>query len=114
MPGVFRDTTRHQTDQHRTRLLEAAAAPPEGGSGGIRNTWRQSFHEAVENPLPISALQVGLGFKLHLSMDMSEEMTGEAAPLTDNVHPFCLSFHLKGVCNSNFGGRHANQCLPTR
>ena len=52
---------------------------------------------AVHNPSPIKYLKVGLGFKLRLAMDMAEEMTDTAMPLTNYSRHFCLSYHLKGV-----------------
>ena len=53
-----------------------------GGGGGIVTLMLSQ--EAVANPSPLPELQVGPSFKLHLAMDMVEEMTGEAAPLTDS------------------------------
>ena len=49
-----------------------------------------------------------------MAMDMGEEMLGEAAPFTNNGHLFCLSYRLKGVCNSNCGRRHMNRHLSYR
>ena len=40
-----------------------------------------------------------------------EKATGAPVPQTDDGRPFCLSYHLKGVCNSNCCGRHAHRTL---
>ena len=42
----------------------------------------------MDNPPPLLELQDRKGFKLRLARDMSEEMTGEAVPLTDSGFPF--------------------------
>ena len=65
----------------------------------------------VQNPTPLTHLQVGLGFRLLQSMEKSEKATGAPVPQNDDGRPFCLSYHLKGVCNSNCGGRHAQMTL---
>ena len=35
----------------------------------------------------------------------------ETVPITDDNHPLCMSYHMKGVCNSNYDGRHAHRRL---
>ena len=66
---------------------------------------------AVQNPNPLPHLQVGPGFRLRQSMDQSNVTTGSPVPQTADGRPFCLSYHLKGVCNSNCGGCHAHRRL---
>ena len=44
-------------------------------------------------------------------MDMSEEMTEDPSPLIDAERLFCLSYHMKGVSNSNYDGRHVHRRL---
>ena len=63
--------------------------PLEIGGGGEELTGREA-QERVANPDPLPELQVRPGFKLYLAMDMAEETTGEAAPLTDFSRPFFL------------------------
>ena len=40
-------------------------------------------------------------------------MIGNPTTLTNAGLPFCMSYHLKGVCNSNCGGRNAHRRLLT-
>ena len=63
--------------------------PLEIGGGGGELTGREA-QERVDNPYPLPELQVRPGFKLYLAMDMAEETTGEAAPLTDFGRPCFL------------------------
>ena len=65
----------------------------------------------VQNPTPLTHLQVGPGFRLSHSMEQAEKATGAPVPQTDDGRPFCLGYHLKGVCNSNCGGRNAHRTL---
>ena len=51
------------------------------------------------------------GFRLQQSMEQSNVTTGSPVPQTNDGRPFCLSYHLKGVCNSNCGGCHAHRTL---
>ena len=67
----------------------------------------------VQNPAPLPHHQVGPGFRLRQSMDQAEETTGMPVTQTDDSRPFCLSYHLKGVCNSNYGDRHAHRTLSS-
>ena len=60
-------------------------------------TSQGSQKEAVENSSCITQTQVVPGFKLRIAMYMSEEIIGEAVPLTDYVLPFFTYYHLKGV-----------------
>ena len=45
------------------------------------------------------------------TMKQAAIATSTPVPQTADGHPFCLSYHLKGVCNSNCGGRHAHRPL---
>ena len=47
-------------------------------------------------------------------MEMVEEIMGEAVPLTNDGHLFCMSSHLKGVHNSKYSRRNAYMCLLSR
>ena len=67
----------------------------------------------MHNPAPIQSLQVDLGFKHRLVMDMAKDMTRTAVQLTNASCPFCLSYYLKDVCNSNCGRRHVHRRLST-
>ena len=70
-----------------------------------------AYQEAVTNLAPTPQLQVGLSFKSPIAMDMLEEMTVEDVPLTCHNNPLFINFHLKGMCSSKCGGRHAHRCL---
>ena len=77
--------------------------------GGDKHT--ATSQVAVQNPNPLPHLQVGPGFRLRQSMEQSNITTGSPVTQTADGHPFCLSYHLKGVCNSNCSGRHAHRTL---
>ena len=66
---------------------------------------------AVQNPNPLSHLQVGPGFRLRQSMEQATIATGTPVPHIADGRPFCLSYHLKRVCNFNCGVRHAHRPL---
>ena len=85
-----------------------------GSTVATQKMERTAGQEAVHNPSAIHYFQVGTGFKLRLAMYMEEEMMGAAVHLTNAGRPFCLSYHLKCVCNSNCGGRHGHRCLLVR
>ena len=70
------------------------------GVGGIRCTGRLD-QEAVTNPFSLPDLQVGPSLESRLAMDMYEDITGDATPLTDAVRLLLKSYPLKVVCNSN-------------
>ena len=65
----------------------------------------------VQNSTPLPHLQVGPGFRLRQSMEQTENKTGAPVPQINDGRPFCFSYHLKGVCNSTCGGRHAHRTL---
>ena len=65
----------------------------------------------VQNPNPLPHLQVGLGFRLRQLMEQATILTGSPVPQTADGLPFCLSYHLKGVCDSNCGSRQAHRAL---
>ena len=61
------------------------------GSNNIQEIAKTTGQEAVYNPGYITSLQVGVGFNHRVSMDMTEEMTGTAVPLTNVGRPFFLA-----------------------
>ena len=77
MPGGFCDHPRGHTEQQGNKL---PMVPLEIGGGGEELTGREA-QEKVANPDPLPELQVRPDFKLHLAMDMSEEMTGPSQTL---------------------------------
>ena len=68
---------------------------------------------AAQNPAPLPSLQVRPGFRIWKSMEQAAETTSIPVPKIDDRRPFCLSYHLKGMCNSNCGGRHAHMTLSS-
>ena len=46
-------------------------------------------------------------------MEQASEATGTPVPQTDDGLSLCLSYHLKGVCNSNCGGCHTHRTLSS-
>ena len=55
-------------------------------------------------------MQVAPGFCLQREIDAAEYW-GVDTPLKYDGRQFCLSYHLKGVCNSHCGGRHSNRTM---
>ena len=97
MPGILWEIA---PPQSRQEIVGALPREVVGVTTGAFDSTRQ-WKEAVVNQLPIPQLQVGPYFKLRLSMDMSEDITGEAVSLTDYNRLLCMSYHLKGFCNLN-------------
>ena len=48
-------------------------------------------------------------FKQWIAINMLEETTVSAAPITDMGRPFCLSHHIKCVCKSHYDVYHAHK-----
>ena len=72
-------------------------------------TWPSQ--EVVANPAPITQLQVRPSFRICIALKMAEEMRGEAVTGTDKGRSFFMSYHLKGVCKSNWGGQYSHRRL---
>ena len=106
MPGGFRHNVPTAPPSYRS------AAPQNRATAQRRGEEHTATSQlAVQNPNPLPHLQVGPGFRLRQSMEQLNVTTGSPVPQTADGRPFCLSYHLKGVCNSKFGGRHAHQTL---
>ena len=115
--GNFRPNTITMPDGFRLNVPTALAsyrataplyrAPSQ--RGGDEHT--ATSQVAVQNPNPLPHLQVGPGFRLRQSMEKVTIATGSPVPQKADGRPFCMSYHLKGVCNSNCGGRHAHRTL---
>ena len=106
IPGGFKDlkTPPQQTRQQQQGNLPHPEVPWTGNSScsiGARIVQVQEH-----NLDPNQQLQVGPGFNLNLVMDMAEGATKYPIPIKNDDCPFCLSFHLNGVCTSHCGGRH--------
>ena len=115
--GHFRPDTVHMTGGFQHNVPAAltphrATAPTQRAPaqrGGDDHTAISQV--AVQNQNPIPHLQVGSGFRLLKSMEQAVIATGTPVLQTADGRPFCLSYHLKGVCNSKWGGRHAHRPL---
>ena len=70
--GLFQELTRGWIYHQGNKL---AIAPPDMGVGVRKQTGRVA-QEAFFNPAPLSEIQVVLGFKLHLDMDLAKETSG--------------------------------------
>ena len=55
-------------------------------------------------------MQIGPGFRIRTGIDKAEA-NGVNIPLKDDSFHFCLSYHLKGVCNTYCEGRHLRRPL---
>ena len=106
MPGGFRLNVPTAPPSYRAADPQNRAPAHQGGEEHTATS-----QVAVQNPNFLPHLQVGPGFRLRQSMDQSNVTTGSPVPQTADGHPFCLSYHLKGVCNSNCVGRHAHRTL---
>ena len=95
-------------------VAKSATAAPEYPAVALpshlsrKNQWHQQ--SAEQNPWPAPALQVGPGVRIRKAVNMAARQ-GVDIPATDYGHHFFLSFHLKGVCNINSGGRHSRRTL---
>ena len=107
MPGGFRHNLPTAITPHQN------TAPPYKTTTAQRggDQYTATSKVAIQNPTPLPHLQVGPGFRLWQSMEQAERTTGAPVPQTDDGHPLCLSYHLKGVCNSKCGGRHAHRMI---
>ena len=74
------------------------APPPAPQTQGLRRN-----QEAEQNPQPTPQIQIGPGFRIRAAIDEAEA-NGVNIPLTEDSFHFLLSYHLKGVCNTHFGG----------
>ena len=104
MPGGFQHNLPVVITPHRATALTQRTAPVQR----VGDDHTATSQVAVQNPNPLPHLQVGPGFRLRQSMDQSTIAIGTPVPPIADGHLFCLSYHLKGVCNSNYGGRHAH------
>ena len=64
----------------------------------------------AQNLWPADHLQVAPGFRLRQDIDAAVDQVVEIT-LTDNGRHFCLSYHLKGVCNLHCAGRHFHRTM---
>ena len=55
-------------------------------------------------------MQIGTGFRIRTAIDKAEA-NGVNTPLTEDSFHSLLLYHLKGVCNTHFGGRHLHRPL---
>ena len=83
----------------------AAGTPPTTQTQGLRRN-----QEDEQNPNPVPQIQIGPGFRIRTAIDEAEA-NGVNTPLTEDRCNFCLLYHLKGVCNTHFGGWHSNILL---
>ena len=67
-------------------------------------------HETEQNPHPAPQMQICQGLWIRTAIDKAVA-NGVDIPLTDDGCYFCLSYHLKGVCNTYFGGQHSRRPL---
>ena len=94
------------------RRVATKAPPQETGTPPppLAHQIRNQCQEEEQNPYPAPLLQVGPGFLIRRVIDDTASQ-GVDIPETDDGRHFCLSFHLKGMCNSNCGGRHSHRAL---
>ena len=108
MPGGFRHNFPAALTPHQVTALPQRAPAQRGGDDHTATS-----QVAVQNPNPLPHLQVGPMFRLRKSMEQAAIATGTPVPQTADGRQSCLSYHLKDVCNSNCGGRHAHRPIST-
>ena len=114
IPGGFKDLkSPPQKTRHQQQGNPAPPAAPRTGDSRC-SIGARPVQVQEHNPAPNPQLQVGPGFNLRLVMDMAAGSFGYPVPLTDDGRPFCLIFHLEGVCNSHCGGRQAHWWITAR
>ena len=106
IPGGFRLNVPTTPGSYRATAPPHRALAKRGG-----NEHTATSQVAVQNPNPLPHLQVGPGFRLRKLMEQATIATGSPVLQTADGRPFCLTYHLKGVCNSNCGGRHAHRMI---
>ena len=111
--GVFQDIRGPWTGRMGIKASDIKQDNGYGAIDTVQKTARKSCKYIVHNLLSIQYLQVGTRLKIRIETDISEEMIGESITLTNAGLPFCMSYHLKGVCKSNCGGRNAHRRLLT-
>ena len=97
MPGGFRQNFPAALPPHRATDPPQLKSPTQRGGDDHTATSQVD----VQNPDPPLQLQVGPIFRLRQSMEQAAIAIGTPVPQTADGRPFCLSYHLKGVCNSN-------------
>ena len=55
-------------------------------------------------------MKIGPGFRIRTAIDEAEANKVNTPLTYDSCH-FCLLYHLKGVCNTNYGGRNFHRPL---
>ena len=55
-------------------------------------------------------MQISPGFRIKIAIDKAKA-NGFNIPLTYDSCHFCLSYHLKVLCNTHFGGQHSHRPL---
>ena len=83
----------------------AAVTPPTPQTQGLSRN-----QEAEQNPHPAPQMQIGPGFSIRTAIDEAEANRVNI-PLKDYSCHFFLSYHLKGVCKTHFGGRNLHRTL---
>ena len=66
----------------------------------------------VTNPSLIQQLQVGHIFKPGINMNMVEYIRVEAVPLMNDVHSFCMRYHLKVYVSLTAAGGMCTGVFP--
>ena len=62
------------------------------------------------NPHPAPQMQIGPRFRIQTAINVVAAKTFDI-PQTDDGRHFCLSYHLKGVCNTHCSGLHSHRPL---
>ena len=112
--GGFQNIRGPSTGRLGSKVREIQQDNGYGATSTVPKTARTYCQDAVHNLSYIHSLQVGTGFNILLEMEIAEDMIRAAIPLTNVGLPFCLSYQLKGVCNSNYGGQNTHIVLLDR
>ena len=78
---------------------EEGTTPTAQAQGSRRN------QEQEQNPYPAPQMQIGPGFRIRTAIYKAAS-NGVNIPQTENGRHCFLLYHIKGACNTHFGGRH--------
>ena len=87
-----------------TPQMVAGTTPTPQAQGSRRNQAQE------KNPHPVPQMHFGPGFWIRTAIGKAAA-NGVYIPQTDNGRHFCLSYHLKGACNTHCGGRQLHRPL---
>ena len=106
LPGAFTVQASVVWDPREGNHTATPLAPPTDPPLGEKRKSQRLTH----NPWAAAHLQVDPTFRIHRAIYAAAE-EGFSILDTDDGRQLCLSYHFKGVCNSNCGGWHSHRTM---